>query len=142
MAVKSKHGAGGEYSPDWRPMVRQSLLFSDPIQISCLYKSRRKLRQLLHLLLHLLQWTMAHPYRPVLHGVSCTSQLEGKKPQKHSPRPRLHPYPRLRLLSQSRIYQLGHNGDVRRPSIYVPTLYIHAVRFRSIVQPIQHLCPR
>jgi hypothetical protein len=27
MAVKSKHGAGGEYSPDWRPKVRRASQF-------------------------------------------------------------------------------------------------------------------
>ena len=28
MAVKSKHGAGGEYSPDWRPKVRSPPTYS------------------------------------------------------------------------------------------------------------------
>jgi hypothetical protein len=35
MAVKSKHGAGGEYSPDWRPPV-SAMESWGPTNLTCL----------------------------------------------------------------------------------------------------------
>jgi hypothetical protein len=34
MAVKSKHGAGGEYSPDWKPKVRTTLACSCSVHLT------------------------------------------------------------------------------------------------------------
>ena len=122
MAVKSKHGAGGEYSPNWTPPVsrcygprlsRQShaLKYLD-LGFHPSFRFRPK-NHLPHLQrrspLHPLM--TVHPSKPDQHGRSYTNRHDGREHPRASPPPSLRPCQLSRL--PNRICLLGLSGDVR-----------------------------
>jgi len=109
MSVKSKHGAGGEYSPEWRPKVSPLWL---PMSLSYIFTFNHSspmslLQKPVHRHHH--QTMPQVPLVPL--GVRYTKGLSGKKGHWRRWRlPRLLPHPHPSPLC--RTCPRGHNGGV------------------------------
>jgi hypothetical protein len=75
MSVKSKYGAGGEYSPEWKPKASVLVCPAQIVIESVSSLGSRQLRDLLHLLL---KESLLHP-RDRLGALSIRDRLARRK---------------------------------------------------------------
>jgi hypothetical protein len=102
MSVKSKYGAGGEYSPEWKPKASVLRLSRQIVIESVSSLASRQLRDLLHLILKERQLAQRDPLGEL--------STRGRPARRKRPLSPLLPLQLLRHLNQS--FRHGLSGDV------------------------------